>query len=150
MARKPRDYKAEERRRNELARARGYSTRAAQRGAIKRGEREPIAPHLTRRGKAEALQRKMDAAYDWSALYAKSPIAQFDLTVAEDKGIGIAKYTDAYTRAFVAGPERYSKTTRYDESRGKRIGGSDALYDYFVDLMEYYTPEEYDDQYFTV
>lgn len=36
MARRKRDYKAEERRRNELARQRGFTTRAAERGAKKR------------------------------------------------------------------------------------------------------------------
>lgn len=38
MAKRQRDYRAEERRRNELARQRGYTTRAAERGAKTRAD----------------------------------------------------------------------------------------------------------------
>jgi len=161
MARKQRDYRAEEARRNELARQRGFTSRAAQRRAIERGKAPAIQPHRirserTRKAQA-ALQsaikplnvRKYDyagihisgeqRATDWSTIFAGSDIAQYHPERARSLGVTKKQYTDAYLRAFVLGDERYAQSRYY--------GGSDPLYYWFVTLNGYYSADEYESRY---
>ena len=78
MARKPRDYKAEERRRNELARQRGFKTRAAQRGAIERGEISALQPKRVRSKKTLAAQARRAQGLLSGSAVPKGPIPSFD------------------------------------------------------------------------
>lgn len=70
MARRKRDYRAEEARRNELARQRGFATRAQQRGKIERGEIRAIQPKRVRAAKTVRAQKA------WTAR-AKSLVSSF-------------------------------------------------------------------------
>lgn len=71
MARK-RDYKAEERRRNELARQRGFTSRAAERGAKKRQDFRK-AGFRSHEGYTRARQKAMTR----SAARSKTPATSF-------------------------------------------------------------------------
>ena len=115
MARKPRDYKAEEARRNFLAQQRGFTTRAQQRGKIERGEIAAIQPKRVRSPKVKAAQAKFisgplnvvrkdapsyEEAYaqlvsgkskeqlciDWSRDWAQTTVSLFDVTDTSKKG----------------------------------------------------------------
>lgn len=123
MARKPRDYKAEERRRNELAQQRGFKTRASQRGKIERGEIAAIQPKRVRSPKVKAAQAKFisgplnlrkdapsfEQAYaelvagkskeqlciDWSRDHAHTTVSLFDVTETSKKGVRGAPWNQA-------------------------------------------------------
>jgi hypothetical protein len=149
MARKARDYKAEERRRNELARSRGYSSRGQQRRRIESGKAPAIRPELIRKESTREAQRryhrensitvgypsKYQRAQDWSDLHAKHWSATYR-PEERPKGMTISQYTDAYLKAFVTGPERYYEA---------RQTGSEALRYWFVDVAEYLSDEDYND-----
>src|SRR6478609_5965605 len=102
MARKPRDYKAEERRRNELARQRGFTNRYQQRRKIETGAVPALAPKRVRseRTKQAQAQRirpprngakiddsrwvingtqisRVQRAEDWSAMHGGTDIAKY-------------------------------------------------------------------------
>ena len=164
MARK-RDYNAEERRRNELARQRGYSSRAQQRRAIETGKRESLAPNRLRNPRTIEAQKfligertkgietkgtilptfgnrvsDVQRAEDWSDLFARSSAAKYDPD-NRPSGMTKAAYTDAYLAAFVRGDERYVEV--------RRRGGSDALRRWFVDIAGYLTADEYESRYGT-
>lgn len=105
MARKPRDYKAEERRRNELARQRGYTSRAAQRHKIETGRIAPLMPNRIRSPFTIAAQKVRDVvlsrnvpvspnhpefdravagvsveqrASDWASIFARTHVTTFE------------------------------------------------------------------------
>jgi hypothetical protein len=164
MARKARDYAAEQRRRNELARERGFTSRGQQRRQIESGKAKPIAPKLVRSPKTIAAQKRRIAAatqgqehkykesdvlfnksrpdeeraQDWSDLFARSDMAKY-LPDDRPKGVSRKAYTDAYMAAFVEGPERY-KLVRHS-------GGSDALRHWFVTINHWYQANEYETRY---
>lgn len=165
MARRQRDYKAEQQRRNELARARGFSSRGQQRRKIERGIIPPIAPQRVRSPKTISAQRQResrerqatswwgkagftserqyrtarDRSEDWSALHAGTRIAQYEYEDNAVPGVTKAEYTKAYFQAFVSGPERYAAV--------RKAGGSAALRRYFVDITGHYSPDEYEARY---
>lgn len=162
MARKARDYKAEERRRNELAKARGFTSRAAQRRAIEKGAAPALAPTRLRKPSVIAAQRARSAppkdrapikdslqgyplpsreqrARDWSALFAGTEMAQYRPERAKELGVTKKQYTDAYLRAFVQGDSAYHRVRYY--------GGSEDLRYWFVELNDYFEAEEYDEKY---
>lgn len=161
MARKPRDYKAEERRRNELARQRGFTSRAQQRRAIETGKIPALQPKRVRSPKTvEAQKRRVrppkargpiqtdfngytipveQQAKDWSTLHARSEIAQYRPEEAAKLGVGKKAYTNAYMRAFVVSDGGYS-AVRY-------AGGSPELYYWFVTLNQYMSASEYETRY---
>lgn len=118
MPRRIRDYRAEERRRNELAQQRGFRNRAEQR--------------------TSRINNRVDKAQEWSDRNAKTPSASYDLE-EKPRGMSVERFTTAYLDAFVEGDEAYYDV-RYD-------GGSDALEYWFVEVMEEYTPEEYAEKY---
>lgn len=163
MARKARDYKAEEARRNALARQRGFTSRGQQRRAIETGKAPAIAPRRLRKPTTiEAqkfrlgvdtggIERKAtelpafgdrvspeDRAQDWSDIYARSSAAQYN---PDDRPKGMSKraYTNAYLAAFVRGDERYVNV--------RHAGGSEALRHWFVDIAGYMTADEYESRY---
>jgi len=158
-----RDYAAEERRRNQLARERGFTSRGAQRHAIERGQFAAIRPNRLRKpqsieaqkfllgDRTKGIERKdtvlpqfgsrfSDAqrAEDWSDIYARSAAAQY---TPDERPEGMSKreYTDAYLAAFVRGDERYVNT--------RHSGGSEALRHWFVDVAQYMTADEYESRY---
>lgn len=165
MARKQRDYRAEEARRNARARERGFTSRGQQRRAIERGKVPALAPSRLRSQRTIDAQREREArerreatswfragfsserqyrnakdkAEDWSALHAGTGIARYDYEANAVEGITMAAYTKAYMDAFVSGPQRYKAV--------RRSGGSDALYHYFVTVTEHYSPDEYESRY---
>lgn len=164
MAKRQRDYAAEQRRRNELARQRGFTSRAQQRRKIEKGEIPALVPLSRLRSKrtieaqkfllgaeTRGIERKgstlpvfgtrrsdAERAQDWSDIYARSQVAQYDPD-NRPKGMTKAAYTRAYLAAFVTGDERYVKV--------RHAGGSDALRHWFVDVMEYMQADEYETRY---
>lgn len=162
MARKARDYKAEERRRNELARLRGHTNRYQQRKKIETGAIAALAPKRVRSTRTKTAQKarvrpprgaakitdyeiqgtkisRVQRASDWSAAHASEDIAKYRPERAKSLGVGEAAYTNAYLRAFVEGDTRYQRV--------RRSGGSVDLYYWFVTLNGYYMAEEYDEKY---
>lgn len=143
MARKARDYRAEERRRNERARAAGFTSRGQQRRAIASGKAAPLNPKRTEWFKAgfkslRAYKRAVDDSEDWSAAHARHSIAEYNPDEYEPD-IPAAVYTKAYSDAFVYGPERYANV--------RHSGGSDALFHFLVEVTGYLSAKEYDDKY---
>ena len=163
MARRQRDYKAEEQRRNQLARERGYSSRAQMRRAIESGSTAAIRPTALRNprtieaqkfrlgSETRGVERKgttlpsfgsrispEQSAEDWSDIYARSAAAQYSPDDRPD-GMSKAEYTEAYLAAFVRGEERYVNV--------RRSGGSEALRHWFVDVVGYMTADEYESRY---
>lgn len=154
MARKQRDYKAEERRRNELARQRGFSSRGQQRRRVSSGNVRNLSPEAAKfvigvntkgiEPKGFELPkfavRESDAtrAQNWSDIFARSEVAQYQ---PDNRPAGMSKreYTDAYMAAFVDGPDRYVDV--------RRTGGSDALKHWFVDIQGYMQADEYESRY---
>lgn len=161
MARKPRDYKAEERRRNELARARGFKTRASQRGAIERGEIRALQPARVRSPrvkKAQAkflsgpaaprgpipsyaeLERALSAdleqqCWDWAARHAVSTVAQYGWTDEDKKW----KKGEPWVRRNNATNKQKIK---WIEKHGKEAY-TQAYYNAFVDGPERYSKNRY-------
>lgn len=72
MAKRIRDYKAEEARRNELARERGFTTRAAERGARERADWEKVGYGSHR----EYVQARAQAR-EWSEKHSQKPVSKF-------------------------------------------------------------------------
>lgn len=72
MPKRIRDYAAEERRRNELARERGFTTRAAERGARERADwkKAGYASH------AEYVQARAQAR-SWSEIHSSKSVSKF-------------------------------------------------------------------------
>ena len=163
MARKVRDYRAEEQRRRFLANTRGYNNRYQLRRAIETGVRPPIQPKRVRSRKTiEAQERRMDRvqkamqpkprsanaydraqAYDWSDLFAKRHQAEYVPERAAVLGKTRHAYTKAYIDAFIG--QNYDVEQGYSSRR--YIGGSEALRYWFVELNQYYTQAEYDARY---
>lgn len=165
MAAKKRDYKAEERRRNELAKQRGFTSRAQQRGAIKRGEAKVTrtgntyriarttaktptkTTKTTKRGRTyrDKVQymgytfSKREACEDFSMISAKNENAKYRPEEAAKLGLTPSAYTHAYYMAFIDESSGYY-ANRYDD------GGSDAMRYWFVDL-DHMEADDYDDKY---
>jgi len=163
-AKRVRNYRQEQERRNALARERGYTSRGQQRRAIETGKAKPIAPKLVRSPKTIAAQKarikaetqgqehkhktsdilfsanRPDAerAQDWSDLFSRSSMGQYNPDERPD-GVSKKAYTDAYVAAFVDGAERY-KYVRHS-------GGSPALRRWLVDINGFMTADEYETRY---
>jgi hypothetical protein len=175
MARKKRDYRAEEKRRNELARLRGFASRAQQRRAIETGKIRALKPERVIKPSVLAAQRRFieslrrpfteaDRQYelgaiiphlpsvrqqceDWSAAHAGTAIAQYDNDDDADD--------DPKTR-WIAKHGRKAYDDAYYEAwvygpqsyrRVRRNGGSYALYRWLVEITETMTDAEYDLKY---
>lgn len=132
MARKIRDYKAEERRRNEIARALGYRNRAEMRRAIELGKIAPRRPKAVRSPRTIAAQKYREVvesraygtpdvsgdsfdvsfggritaaqrAADWSAAFARTDVARFEY------GEKNAQDSDSKTSASMRAKEDFIK-----------------------------------------
>lgn len=158
MARKVRNYRAEQLRRNELARARGFTNRYQQRHAIETGKFKALQPkRVTRpqtlKAQAEYLAKpkrqqtptgwaypsKEDQAQDWSTMNARTNMGQYHPGNAKRLGVTKTFYRQTYLDAFVTGDDRY-KLVRHH-------GGSPALRYWFVDLNGFFSADEYESRY---
>jgi hypothetical protein len=172
MARRPRDYAAENRRRNELARQRGFTSRSAQRRAIERGEFPAVNPSRIRsertrnaqaslasrpssapRGSTGSKSDRLHAAgfrSDYHYRQVRNENFDYDALHAHRQ---IAKYdpevnapgTDRYVYAMAYYQAFVSGPERYAVVR--RSGGSEYLRRYLVDITHYYTANEYEVNY---
>lgn len=158
-----RDYSAEQRRRNELARARGFTSRSQQRRAIERGKAPALSPERLRKPSTieaqkfllgestQGIERKdshfavfgsrrsdRERCEDWSDIYARSDMAVYDPDNRPD-GVSKREYTQAYMAAFVTGDERYVAVRHH--------GGSEALRHWFVDINGFFQADEYESRY---
>jgi hypothetical protein len=154
----PRDYAVEQRRRNELAVSRGYTSRAQQRRAIETGRRSPLRPDLLKSPRTIEAQRIRSARVEadlklfgqyaenerWAKAHAVRHIGRFDPRERAEggnrlPGVSLEEFSQGYNDAFVNGPLKY-------RSRRNR-GGSRALRRYFVDLTGHFTADEYEARY---
>lgn len=157
-----RDYSAEQRRRNELARERGFTSRSQQRRAIEKGRAPAIRPERLRKlstieaqkfllgDTTQGIERRnstfptfghrsaRERCEDWSDIYARSDMAVYDPD-SRPEGVTRKQYTDAYMAAFVTGDERYVVT--------RHQGGSEALRTWFVDINGFFQADEYESRY---
>lgn len=162
MARKQRDYKAEERRRNELARQRGFSSRAALRRAIEKGTAAAIQPNRLRRPSTIAAQKERykatrktehkgdkfpkfgfrvsdeQRAQDWSDVFSRSPGSEYNPD-ERPEGMSRKAYTNAYLKAWVDGDNRYVNV--------RHTGGSPELRNWLVNVAGFLTANIYEDKY---
>lgn len=144
MARAPRDHPAEQQRRNDLARERGYRNRGEQRRQVERGIIPAARPRAMRNVEhihAQALleAHRRDRAFDWSAAHGKRYQGRYNPDLADELGYSESAYTDAYLKAWVEGERRYTDV--------RHSGGSRALFHWFVEVIGWYTMEEYEERY---
>ena len=161
MARK-RDYKAEYARRQQLARARGFSGYSEKRRKIERGLTPAINPKRLRSGKTIFAQQKFakESQYEtitrlmstgqetsylremkiqdsiaWYETYGRNIALEFD----ENKARKSDKYLDSYYWGFVA---EYG-----DAWSSHRLHHTDAMETWMVEEAEIYDQDEYDERY---
>lgn len=157
MARKPRDYKAEEARRKELAKQRGFANRYQQRRAIETGKARALNPKRVRSPKTVAAQNRFlgdlfkkkeqkdfggvplpslaQQSRDWSALHSKSARSKYRPQNAAKLGMTVDEYTLAYYLAYVA---------RHDQTPRER---KFALRRWMVDINGFVSEPVYDTGY---
>ena len=147
-AKRTRDYRAEEARRNQLAKSRGFTSRAQQRRALRTGAwvpvrksdkpRAPIVytasptppPTLTRKPGSSNLARLRRESQEWSSKHSRVDASKYDPRFPPER---VRKYHAAFVD---------------DATRAYRIeNGLYSLRDYLVDELGYYTDAEFDDRY---
>jgi len=169
MPKKARDYSAELSRRNERARAQGFSSYAQKRRALVRSKATglpavPPAPRIISARQARRNERARRSGFrndyekrtygnipdsrmqrlneQWSDRRAQSPLATYpDLDTFEHPEYTAKEIAQSYYNAFVGGPERYQKV---------RLKGSEALRHWFVDILgdpRFDDGDTYDDRY---
>ena len=124
----PRNYKVEEQRRNERAKAKGFTSRGQQRKFKKAVTTERYHP----------VMRKLAENPELAGFYPRTYMTMYSPEKAQAAGIPLDEYTKAYYFAFLAGPERYALARKH---------GSAALKHWFVDIAGVYTEAEYDEKY---
>ena len=129
----PRDYRQEEQRRNELARERGFTSRAQLRNRVTKGvaEGRPAkVPAYERAGFASASEyrKARKGAKEWSRTHSHKERSRYTATELRDPA-RFRAYYDAYS----------------DPDRKLRSAARKArLRHYLVDVMRYMTDEEFD------
>lgn len=139
MARK-RDYKAEYARRKARFQANPELKKAYYRRQYENQVRRAIRSGFgsVREMKRTTRSKKYNEALDWSRRRAKTYKAVFNPDNAPNLGVTVEKYTDVYWKAWVHD---------YDDARYE--GGTDALYEWLVELNAFEDNDEYDDKYST-
>jgi hypothetical protein len=156
---KPRDYKSEERRRNELARQRGFTTRAQQRTATRKGldYGRPIGPkQLPYRAAGfasdKAYRQARADAKAWSKKHSSKKVSEYRPSGLHKNPQAFA----AYHAAFIDKKSAVSAIGRKARAAAEgNLGGSgdkgghdlNALQRYLQDYENYDEAEVYDDQY---
>lgn len=171
MASRKRNYKAEEARRNEIARSLGYKNRAEMRRAIETGKIAPRKPKAIRSPRTIAAQKLRVQAEqrgykpttydeiisgttlrqrneDWAAQFARTDVVQ--INTDGDTAADSAKQDFIKQHGRKAYDEAYYKAFvsgagRYKETRRK--GGSYELFYWFVVVTQYMTADEYESRY---
>lgn len=146
MAKRLRDYKAEERRRNERAKAAGFTSRAQMRGKLRRGEavvgrdragrivpavaQGPTRPEWAKAGYSSERMYKAerDASRLWSKRHSHKPTSKF-----------LPRFTPEQSSAY------YDAYVNPDTRAAKIVNELESLRHYLVDVMGFYTQEEFDD-----
>lgn len=157
--RKPRDYKAEEKARKDLAVKRGYRNRYEQRHAIETGKIPAIQPSRLRNPKTIAAQKLVkppesravrdalkplsdeDRCRVWSGRFARIYKAQYHPDRAEELGVSREAYTRAYLAAFVDNDPRYVRPNP------DGTGADPDQYYWYVTLNDYMEADEYESRY---
>lgn len=92
MPKRIRDYRAEERRRNELARQRGYTSRAAERTVRRKAKvagiplgRQPIKRTAALTQLQEALSDVRFSAQSWSDLHSHKDVSRYDPSFSDQR-----------------------------------------------------------------
>lgn len=120
MARKARDYKAEERRRNELARERGFTSRAQERN--------------------QRLRNREQEAREWGIIHAYSPALKYDYKRNNPHHLSRPAYLRAYNRLI-------DSKMRYRPDGRPELMRSPAVENWLVDVTDTMTQEDYDGRY---
>lgn len=144
VARSPRNYQQEERKRNERAKALGLRNRYELRKKKDRGE----IPKVSRVKRTPAdiardagfptyyqYKRARKEAQEWSDDYSLKDVSKYERAMD-------AKTFRAYYDAFV---NKEPGTSFQTLSRTQRT--TEAIRHYFVDVIGYFTAEEYDERY---
>ena len=142
-AKRTRDYRLEEQRRNAKARELGFTSRAQMRRALRQGTWTPVRASSSPRSRIvgsatppptrpeiNTLAKLRRESREWSNKHSRVPTSRYnpDMTAAQVR---------AYHAAYVD-----------DDTRAYRIeNGLDSLRAYLVDEMGYYTDDEFDDRY---
>jgi hypothetical protein len=144
VARRPRDYRREEQRRNELAKARGLRNRYELRkkkdlGEIPKASRVKRTPaDIARDAGFPSYSRyrkaRRDAA-EWSRRHSLKDVSKYTPTMD-------ATTFRAYYDAFV---NKEPGTSFQTLTKGQRT--TPAIRHFFVDVIRYFTAEEYDERY---
>ena len=129
----PRDYRQEEQRRNELARERGFTSRAQLRNRVARGTAEgrpAKAPPYERAGFASPgeYRRARKEAAKWSSQHSRVEVSRYDSAKLRNPA-RFRAYYDAYARD--------------GDGRTKR----GWLKHYLVDVEHYVSDEEFEREY---
>lgn len=139
-----RDYKAEEARRNAKARELGFTSRAHMRRALKQGWKpvrksaKPRSPidYVSTKTTAKpappsgALSRLRRESADWSRKHSRMETSQYDPSFTPTQ---VRRYHAAYVNPS-------TKASRIEN-------GFDALRDWLISTMSYYTDEEFLERY---
>lgn len=125
----PRDYQQEERRRNELARERGFTSRAQLRNRVTKGvaEGRPAKPPpYERAGFASASQYKgaRKSARAWSADHSHKVESAYDGAALRDPA-SFRAYFDAYVEKGNTRAERRAKLKHYLVDVGEYMSDED-------------------------
>lgn len=121
MARKKRDYRAEELRRNELSRQRGYRNRAHER-------------------RSKLVDREL-RAQEWSIIHAYSAPLRYDYKNNNPHHLSRERYLRAYERLMNSDDFRYTPDGRM------QLSDSPEFEDWLVDVVDFMTEADFDERY---
>lgn len=150
MPSRRRDYKAEEARRNARAKAAGFTSRAQMRKALREKEtvvardrrgtivgraQGPVKPVWAEAGYSTAGMYKAErqAARQWSDRHSHQPTSRW---LSSFQPVQAKSYYDAYVNP--------------DTRAAKTVNELYSLREYLVDVMGYYTDDEFDERYNTL